>query len=95
MTLDQAIEHSKEIASEQEKLVEMVLKDPKFENDPEGRAHTINHCKQCEQDHLQLATWLTELKKYRDTIDAFKLKGDIDNDTVVQLIDELAECTGE
>lgn len=92
MTLLQAIDHAKEIAAEQENLIEMVGKDPKFENDLEGRAKTVNHCKQCATDHKQLAAWLTELNAYRETIEAFKQKSDFTGDAMLQFIDDLGKC---
>ena len=42
MTLDEAIEHCKEVAN--------------------------NVCGKCSEDHLQLASWLTELKELRKKI---------------------------
>lgn len=56
MTLDEAIKHCEEVAEANEKMVEYDL------------AYTDEQkeeCRECAEEHRQLAEWLRELKAYR------------------------------
>lgn len=54
MTIDEAIEHARDKANEQNYYAS-------FE-----RGKHIQSCKKCAEEHEQLARWLEELKKYRE-----------------------------
>ena len=54
MTIDEAIEHARDKANEQNYYAS-------FE-----RGKHIQSCKKCAEEHEQLARWLEELKQYRD-----------------------------
>lgn len=68
MTLDEAIQHCLEVAKEQDKLAS------RYE-DASGysRSHIESlktnesiKCRECANEHRQLAEWLRELKSYKD-----------------------------
>ena len=60
MTLDEAIKHCEEKATEQR---EMAIKD--FYDNKTTLGEMVN-CRECAREHEQLAEWLKELKDYRD-----------------------------
>ena len=65
MTLEQAIEHAREIAEE-------------YEEYSKGSDYIADDCKECAKEHRQLEAWLTELKDRReyDELDlVFKSEG--------------------
>ena len=57
MTIDEAIEHARDKANEQNYYAS-------FE-----RGKHIQSCKKCAEEHEQLADWLEELKMYEDSLD--------------------------
>lgn len=58
MTLDEAIEHAKEVANEQKRQSgECTQNDSKCDK--------FSSCLQCAREHEQLAEWLTQLKEYQ------------------------------
>lgn len=59
MTLDEAIKHCEEVAEANEK---------QYSENPEQLGYTekFYDCKECADEHRQLADWLKELKKYRE-----------------------------
>ena len=62
MTLDEAIKHAEEVAEKFESLHEI------YENVDEDRLLfrvEENECKNCAEEHRQLAEWLKELKQLR------------------------------
>ena len=62
MTLDEAIKHAEEVAEKFESLHE------RYENMDEDRLLfrvEENECKNCANEHRQLAEWLKELKQLR------------------------------
>ena len=59
MTLDEAIKHCEEVAEEN---------DRQYSENPEQLGYTekFYDCKECADEHRQLAEWLKELKKYKE-----------------------------
>ena len=58
MTLDEAIAHAKEVASEQRGSGICTVDDSECDK--------FSNCINCAEEHEQLATWLEELKCYRN-----------------------------
>lgn len=58
MTIEEAIEHCKEVAKESRKAALTYARENAYE--------TAISCKACGQEHEQLAEWLTELKQRRE-----------------------------
>lgn len=58
MTLDEAIQHCKEVAKESKAAALTYARENAYE--------TAISCKACGQEHEQLAEWLTELKQRRE-----------------------------
>ena len=68
MTLDEAIQHCKEVAKKNEERAEVVK---------EYDAYTELECMECAEEHLQLADWLEELKNARILLEAtYELLGE-------------------
>ena len=70
MTLDEAIKHAEEVAEEQEKAAKewhenQVRKCELFPFTEMDYTHE-NECKECSEEHRQLAEWLKELKQLRE-----------------------------
>lgn len=59
MTLDEAIIHAEEVAKEKEKNAKFYTI-----SRPDGKHR--ESCKQCAEEHRQLAQWLKELKAHRE-----------------------------
>ena len=59
MTIDEAIAHAREVASEQKRRSGACV-----QNDSE--CDKFSTCLKCAEDHEQLAEWLEELKAYRE-----------------------------
>lgn len=65
MTLDEAIKHAEEVAKEHERRLKV------YENIDEDRPlfkEEENECKECAEQHRQLAEWLKELKHLRNIV---------------------------
>lgn len=56
MTIEEAILHAEEIAEKNDKIADTF----------EYSLKTKSDCKECANDHRQLAEWLKELKAYRE-----------------------------
>lgn len=56
MTLDEAIRHCEEVAEENQAIVDSC----------DYYGENMAKCEECAKEHRQLATWLRELKAYRD-----------------------------
>ena len=56
MTLDEAIKHCEEVAEEKEQSVDIQGTNQKW----------VDSCKECAEEHRQLAEWLKELKALRE-----------------------------
>ena len=61
MTLDEAIKHAEEVAEEKESEAQ------DLEYSKLDWKHEANQCAECAKEHRQLAAWLKELKRYRET----------------------------
>lgn len=59
MTLDEAITHAKEVASEQRRRSGICTTN-------DSKCDKFSNCIKCAEEHEQLATWLEELKCYRN-----------------------------
>jgi len=60
MTLDEAIKHAEEVAEEKEAQA--------WEAQLQEEYGTIKSCKECAEEHRQLAEWLRELKQLKEQI---------------------------
>lgn len=65
LTLEDAITHAKEVAERNRR---------QYKNCPSDRTD-IRHqtCEECAEEHEQLATWLAELKRYKDLEEQHRL----------------------
>ena len=61
MTLDEAIKHCEEVATENEKSIAYYT----IQGDKEWLDECEKDCIECAKEHRQLAEWLKELKEYR------------------------------
>ena len=59
MTLEEAIKHCEEVAEQKKESI------AEYEQNPIHYEKEIRYCKECAEEHRQLAEWLRELKKYR------------------------------
>ena len=85
MTLESAIKHCMEVAEEKEQEAQRWIKDGWQSNfkalTPEResqyfaeRKRLSNQCLECASEHRQLATWLRELKAYREAREEIQRK---------------------
>lgn len=70
MTIDEAIKHCEEVAEEKEAQA--------WEAQLQEEYRTIKPCKECAEEHRQLAEWLKELKSFKekDEPKAVRYEGD-------------------
>ena len=59
MTIDEAIAHAREVASEQKRRSGICVQN-------NSECDKFSACLKCSEEHEQLAEWLEELKDYRD-----------------------------
>lgn len=78
MTIDEAISHAREVASEQKRRSGECVQD-------DSEHDKLSTCLECAKEHEQIAEWLEELKRYRDT-NSICIHLDIDSDEVKRLI---------
>lgn len=78
MTIDEAISHAREVASEQKRRSGECVQD-------DSERDKLSTCLECAKEHEQIAEWLEELKRYRDT-NFICIHLDIDSDEVKRLI---------
>ena len=71
MTLDEAIKHAEEMAELNEECARIY--------NEQGDVIASCSCKECAEEHRQLAEWLRELKEYRDDCDYKTLKIKLEN----------------
>jgi len=62
MTLDEAIKHAEEVAEEKDMQAGFDTDYPCYQMSDAER----NQCKECAEEHRQLAEWLKELKQLRE-----------------------------
>ena len=67
LTLDEAIEHAKEVASEQERLMGRYDAASGYarSRNESIRTESAKECEKCAEEHRQLAAWLRELQERR------------------------------
>ena len=67
MSLDEAIKHAKEVASEQERLMSRYDAASGYNRSGNEaiRTESAKKCEKCAEEHRQLAIWLRELKERR------------------------------
>lgn len=70
MLLDEAIQHCLEVAEKQEKLAENNM-NIQIEKYKVYDADEYIKCKECAEEHRQLAEWLKELKNICDFIEKY------------------------
>ena len=78
MTLDEAIKHAEEVAEEKEKEAWEVQLQEEYK--------TIKSCKECAEEHRQLAEWLKELKQLREQTRWVPVSKDLPKDFGTYLI---------
>lgn len=93
MTIDEAIEHAREVSTEQKKRAGICV-----QNDNE--CDKFSGCLNCAKEHEQLADWLEQLKEYQQLEEQGRLiklsckEAYMDSGDTVYLIydDEVVEC---
>lgn len=66
MTLDEAIKHAEEVAKGNENLAEFYYKEP-------GRNTALgDDCRECAEEHRQLAEWLKDYERLTDVLDKIR-----------------------
>ena len=84
MTIDEAIAHAREVASEQKRRSGICV-----QNDSE--CDKFSDCLKCAKEHEQLAEWLEELKDYQDK-NKMVVRVDAENmDSIKDKIEELSK----
>lgn len=78
MTIDEAIAHAREVAENKYKEGMLCHANP-----DDG---LLDGCIECAKEHEQLAEWLEELKRYRDTESAYEQGG---KDAVKAFVEKL------
>jgi len=68
MTIDEAIKHAEEVAEEQIESAKIWERYPESKYEHHLARKAYNSCKECAEEHRQLAEWLKELKMYREII---------------------------
>ena len=83
MTLDEAILHAREVAERNRK---------QYKNCPSDRTD-IRHqtCKECAEEHEQLAEWLEELKSYRASVFSGDMTQKMLKEEYGKAVDDFAE----
>ena len=65
MNIDEAIRHCEEVAEEKKMDAEM-WRDVYHPSEYEPDNYLVKLCRECAEEHSQLARWLRELKAYRE-----------------------------
>lgn len=91
MTIDEAIAHAREKAEDNRKYVQECEECAKRKIDKMMGLDKIHQrdmqsCIKCAEEHEQLAEWLEELKRYRDTESAYEQGG---KDAVKTFVEKL------
>lgn len=65
-TLDEAIKHAKDVAKSKRRLIEVYKSLRGNDFTASSLPSEVTECRECAEDHEQLAEWLEELKTYRE-----------------------------
>lgn len=84
MTLDEAIVHAREVASEQKRRSGACV-----QNDSE--CDKFSTCLKCAEEHEQLAEWLEELKSYRASVFSGDMTQKMLKEEYYKAVDDFAE----
>ena len=84
MTIDEAIAHAREVASEQKRRSGACV-----QNDSE--CDKFSTCLKCAEDHEQLAEWLEELKAYRASVFSGDMTQKMLKEEYCKAVDDFAE----
>ena len=84
MTLDEAIVHAREVASEQKRRSGACV-----QNDSE--CDKFSTCLKCAEEHEQLAEWLEELKSYRASVFSGDMTQKMLKEEYCNAVDDFAE----
>ena len=84
MTLDEAIVHERQVASEQKRRSGACV-----QNDSE--CDKFSTCLKCAEEHEQLAKWLEELKAYRASVFSGNMTQTMLKEEYCKAIDDFAE----
>ena len=84
MTLDEAIVHAREVASEQKRRSGACV-----QNDSE--CDKFSTCLKCAEEHEQLAEWLEELKSYRASVFSGDMTQKMLKEEYCKAVDDFAE----
>lgn len=93
MTLDEAIAHAEEVATQNEEAAKAWVREgwqeafkrltPESEAEMKAeRERLSSSCKKCAADHLQLASWLRELKKLKESL--LSLEGKVRSVSIIE-----------
>ena len=84
MSIDEAIAHAREVASEQKRRSGICVQN-------NSECDKFSACLKCSEEHEQLAEWLEELKDYRDK-NKMVVRIDVENmDSVEDKINDLSK----
>ena len=84
MTIDEAIAHAREVASEQKRRSGICVQN-------NSECDKFSACLKCSKEHEQLAEWLEELKDYQDK-NKMVVRVDVENmDSIKDKIEELSK----
>ena len=86
MTIDEAIAHAREVASEQKRRSGICVQN-------NSECDKFSACLKCSKEHEQLAEWLEELKSYRASVFSGYMTQKMLKEEYNKAIDDLiAEC---
>ena len=86
MTIDEAIAHAREVASEQKRRSGICVQN-------NSECDKFSACLKCSEEHEQLAEWLEELKSYRASVFSGYMTQKMLKEEYNKAIDDLiAEC---
>ena len=88
MTLDEAIVHAREVASEQKRRSGICIQN-------NSECDKFSACLKCSEEHEQLAEWLEELKSYRASVFSGDMTQKMLKEEYNKAIDDLLEDANE
>ena len=84
MTIDEAIAHAREVASEQKRRSGICVQN-------NSECDKFSACLKCSEEHEQLAEWLEELKSYRASVFSGDMTQKMLKEEYNKAIDDFAE----